>query len=295
MANPIQLVIITGMSGAGKTVAMQSLEDIGYFCVDNMPPVLFPKFSELVQESGKISKIALVVDLRSRAFYDEIITLIRNLESSAIHTKILFLDASDAALVARYKETRRAHPLAMEGRVLDGIRRERHLLKELKLQAQYCIDTSDLSPRQLRQEIINTFKTNEAVAFHVEVMSFGFKYGMPIDGDIVMDVRFLPNPYYDKKMRTQTGLDQPVYDYVMNNPQTEAFYKKFMDLLENILPGYKKEGKQSLTIAIGCTGGQHRSVALAKRIAQDLSKSYPVRVTHRDIDKHSQKGKDSVK
>lgn len=288
MAQPIQLVIITGMSGAGKTVAMQSFEDMGYFCVDNMPPVLFQKFLELVKESGKITKIALVIDLRSRAFYDEIIDLLRDLNQSPIQTKILFLDASDASLVARYKETRRTHPLAMEGRLLDGIRLERNLLTEIKMQAQYRIDTSDLSPRQLREQIFDTFKTNEAVAFHVEVMSFGFKYGVPIDGDIIMDVRFLPNPYYVPELKHHTGLEKPVYDYVMDNPETQAFYSKFVDLLKTILPGYKKEGKQSLTIAIGCTGGQHRSVALAKRIGQALAHDYPVRVTHRDIDKRKE-------
>ncbi len=197
MADTLDLVIITGMSGAGKTVAMQSFEDLGYFCVDNMPPALLPKFWELVKESGKVSKIALVIDLRSHAFYDEIIDMLAGIENTAfVTTKILFLDATDAELVSRYKETRRSHPLAMEGRLMDGIQKERKLLTELRNRAQIVVDTTELSPRQLREKLFVTFKTSTHSSFHIEVMSFGFKYGLPIDADIVMDVRFLPNPYY---------------------------------------------------------------------------------------------------
>ncbi|KRN31145.1 RNase adapter RapZ [Liquorilactobacillus mali] len=284
MKEPLKLVVITGMSGAGKTVAVQSFEDLGYFCIDNMPPSLLPKFWELVRESGKINKVALVIDLRSRAFYDEIIELLRNLGSdNAIDTKILFLDASDEELVARYKETRRSHPLAMEGRLMDGINLERDLLRDMRMKAQLVVDTSKLTPRQLREEIFHNFETSSETAFHIEIMSFGFKYGVPIDADIVMDVRFLPNPYYIDALKKKTGLDKDVYDYVMNSDKTEVFYTQFITLLQTIIPGYKDEGKTSLTVAIGCTGGQHRSVALSKRIGEELKKSYPVRISHRDI------------
>lgn len=290
MAETIQLVVVTGMSGAGKTVAMQSFEDLGYFCVDNMPPALLGKFWELVKESGKISKVALVIDLRSRAFYDEIFGMLQELDdgNDNLRPKILFLDASDEELVARYKETRRAHPLAMDGRVLDGIQRERELLSEIKSKAQLVIDTSKISPRQLREELFLNFESDQSTAFHVNVMSFGFKYGIPIDADTVMDVRFLPNPYYVKELREKTGNDQAVYDYVMNSEMTEEFYQQFIKMLRFVMPGYQKEGKSSVTIAIGCTGGQHRSVALANRIGKALQEKYPVNITHRDMAKRKE-------
>ena len=290
MVEAIQLVVVTGMSGAGKTVAMQSFEDLGYFCVDNMPPALLGKFWELVKESGKISKVALVIDLRSRAFYDEIFGMLQELDdgNDNLRPKILFLDASDEELVARYKETRRAHPLAMDGRVLDGIQRERELLSEIKSKAQLVIDTSKISPRQLREELFLNFESDQSTAFHVNVMSFGFKYGVPIDADIVMDVRFLPNPYYVKDLREKTGNDQAVYDYVMNSEMTEEFYQQFIKMLRFVMPGYQKEGKSSVTIAIGCTGGQHRSVALANRIGKALQEKYPVNITHRDMAKRKE-------
>ncbi|WP_125707313.1 RNase adapter RapZ [Companilactobacillus zhongbaensis] len=292
----LSLVIVTGMSGAGKTVAMQSFEDLGYFCIDNMPPNLLPKFWELVHEAGKISKVALVVDIRSRAFYDEIFSMLKEMQvdeqgvDQKVEMKIMFLDASDEELVSRYKETRRSHPLAMEGRLLDGIQKERELLGEMKSRAQVVIDTTDLTPRQLREEIFDNFQESSSVpTFHIEVMSFGFKYGLPIDADIVMDVRFLRNPYYVPELKPQTGTDKAVYDYVMDSPETETFYKKLYDLLHYITPGYEKEGKTSLTIAIGCTGGQHRSVAIAERLGKDLKKDYYVDITHRDKDKSQKK------
>lgn len=292
----LNLVIVTGMSGAGKTVAMQSFEDLGYFCIDNMPPNLLPKFWELVHESGKINKVALVVDIRSRAFYDEIFSMLAEAQvdeqekDQKVEMKIMFLDASDEELVSRYKETRRSHPLAMEGRLLDGIRKERELLDEMKSRAQVVIDTTELSPRQLREQIFDNFQeSSEVPTFHVEVMSFGFKYGLPIDADVVMDVRFLRNPYYVDALKSQTGKEEPVYDYVMDSPETETFYKKLYDLLEYILPGYEKEGKTSLTIAIGCTGGQHRSVAITERLGKDLKDQYYVDITHRDMEKSQKK------
>ncbi len=289
MADNLQLVIITGMSGAGKTVAIQSFEDMGYFCIDNMPPNLIPKFWELIKESGKVTKMALVVDLRSRSFFEEIQNMLVEIENTDfIDTSILFLDASDEELVARYKETRRTHPMAMNGLVTEGIRKERAILNDLKMQASVIIDTTTLTPRQLREKINQTFKTKGDQDFRIEFVSFGFKYGLPIDSDIVMDVRFLPNPHYIPELRPLTGKDQPVYDYVMSFDETELFYNKFLDLLQTVLPGYIKEGKSSLTIAIGCTGGQHRSVALTERLSGALKENYKVNVTHRDKDKRKE-------
>ena len=289
MADNLQLVIITGMSGAGKTVAIQSFEDMGYFCIDNMPPNLIPKFWELIKESGKVTKMALVVDLRSRSFFEEIQKMLFEIENTDFNdTSILFLDASDEELVARYKETRRTHPMAMNGLVTEGIRKERAILNDLKMQASVIIDTTTLTPRQLREKINQTFKTKGDQGFRIEFVSFGFKYGLPIDSDIVMDVRFLPNPHYIPELRPLTGKDQPVYDYVMSFDETELFYNKFLDLLQTVLPGYIKEGKSSLTIAIGCTGGQHRSVALTERLSGALKENYKVNVTHRDKDKRKE-------
>ncbi|GGI64626.1 MULTISPECIES: RNase adapter RapZ [Enterococcus] len=289
MTESLELVIITGMSGAGKTVAIQSFEDMGYFCIDNMPPNLIPKFWELVKESGKVTKIALVVDLRSRSFFEEIQTMLMNIENTAfIDTRMLFLDASDSELVSRYKETRRTHPLAMDGLVTEGIRKERAILEDLKTQASIVIDTTNLTPRQLREAINQEFQASKESGFRIEMLSFGFKYGIPIDADIVMDVRFLPNPHYIPELRPKTGLDQPVYDYVMSFPETESFYQQFNQLLHSIVPGYIKEGKSSLTVAIGCTGGQHRSVALTKRLTESFQDEYKVNTTHRDKDKRKE-------
>lgn len=289
MAENLQLVIITGMSGAGKTVAVQSFEDMGYFCIDNMPPSLIPKFWELIKESGKVTKIALVVDLRSRTFFREIQDMLVEIENTNfIDTTIMFLDATDEELVSRYKETRRAHPMARDGLITEGIRKERAILEEIRGDAQVVIDTTDLSPRQLREKINEQFKSRDTHEFRIEMVSFGFKYGLPIDADIVMDVRFLPNPHYIPALRPLTGMDEAVYDYVMNFPQTEEFYSKFVDLLKNVMPGYEKEGKSSVTIAIGCTGGQHRSVALTERVGKELAKKYHVNTTHRDKGKRKE-------
>lgn len=224
--NQIDLVIVTGMSGAGKTVAIQSFEDLGYFTIDNMPPSLVPKVIELVKHSEQTSKIALVVDMRSRLFFDEVNVILDNLESNQeLNFKILFLDATDGELVSRYKETRRSHPLAADGRVLDGIKLERELLSPLKSLSQNVVDTTEMTPRQLRKTISEQFSsTEDQTSFRIEVLSFGFKYGLPLDADLVFDVRFLPNPYYDPALRNQTGLDQEVYDYVMEHKESEVFY-----------------------------------------------------------------------
>ncbi len=291
MADTLELVIITGMSGAGKTVVLQTFEDLGYFCVDNMPPSLLPKFWELVKESGKITRVCLVIDLRSRAFFDEIMSALGSLDNTSfVTTRTIFLDAKDDVLVSRYKETRRNHPLAqLSGTITEGIQRERELLQHIRNRAQWVMDTSETTPRQLREIILEKFRESDQTTFHIEMVSFGFKYGLPIDADIVMDVRFLPNPHYIDELRPLTGLDTPVYDYVMQQPETETFYRKFTDLLDYIIPGYKKEGKASVTIAIGCTGGQHRSVALSERISHHLQNDgYAVNVTHRDKNKRKE-------
>ncbi len=289
----IQMVIITGMSGAGKTVAIQSFEDLGFFCVDNLPPTLLPKFLELMKESGnKMNKVALVMDLRSRDFFDSLFTALDDLaERSWVTPQILFLDAKDSTLVARYKETRRTHPLAPNGLPLEGIRLERELLEELKGRAQIIYDTSDLKPRELREKILQQFSSHVHQTFTVNVVSFGFKYGLPIDADLVFDVRFLPNPHYIEHMRPKTGLDEDVSAYVLKWNETQKFLEKVIDLLTFMLPHYKREGKSQLVIAIGCTGGQHRSVALAEYIAKYLAKDYKTHVSHRDMEKRKEKHK----
>ncbi|HAA9958695.1 TPA_asm: RNase adapter RapZ [Listeria monocytogenes] len=280
----LKLVIITGMSGAGKTVAMQSLEDLGYFCVDNLPPSLLPKFWELMKESDKMDKIALVMDLRGREFFDSIEPALDELDNTNfITTKILFLEADDKILVSRYKETRRHHPLEPNGSVLDGINAERELLSDLKGRSQLVINTSNMAPRELRERINNEFQTEDKDIFNVQLMSFGFKYGIPIDADLVFDVRFLPNPHYIDKMRPLTGLDEDVYEYVMKWPETQTFLDKLVDLLMFTLPFYKREGKTQLVIAIGCTGGQHRSVALTEFVGKTIQQKYETTISHRDM------------
>lgn len=286
----IDLVIVTGMSGAGKTVAIQSFEDLGYFTIDNMPPTLLPKFLKLIEQTGENNKVALVVDMRSRLFFNEINQILDKIEdNTTIDFKILFLDATDAELISRYKETRRSHPLAAEGRVLDGIKLERELLSPLKSMSQNVVDTTDLTPRQLRLEISEQFSSSEtAVPFRIEVLSFGFKYGLPLDADLVFDVRFLKNPYYLPELRELTGLDKPVFDYVMEPVTSEEFYTNLLALIKPILPDYQAEGKSVLTIAVGCTGGQHRSVAFAHRLSEDLKDDWIVHEHHRDIKKRKE-------
>ncbi|HWJ77699.1 MAG TPA: RNase adapter RapZ [Niallia sp.] len=281
-----QIVIITGMSGAGKTVVIQSFEDLGFFCVDNLPPTLLPKFLELMKESeNKMNKVALGMDLRGREFFDDLIAALDNISKSFIVPKILFLDADDSTLVRRYKETRRAHPLAPFGLPLEGIKLERELLEELKGRAQIIYNTSQSSPRELREKILKEFSENKTTIFNVNVMSFGFKHGIPIDADLVFDVRFLPNPHYIEHMRPKTGLDVEVSSYVLKWTETGQFLEKVVDLLTFMLPQYKREGKSQLVVAIGCTGGQHRSVALAEYIGHHFEKDYSVAITHRDMER----------
>lgn len=291
--NDIQIVIITGMSGAGKTVAVQSLEDLGYFCVDNLPPALIPKFIDLIENSGgKMNKVALVIDLRGREFFDhlfEVIDTISNSKNINLKPFILFLDAKDGKLVQRYKETRRSHPLAPKGLLLDGIKAEREMLEEIKGRAQQIIDTTDYKPIQLREKMMARFANDTKPSFSVNVMSFGFKYGIPIDADLVFDVRFLPNPHYIDHMRPKTGLDEEVSSYVLKWSETQQFMEKLTDLLAYVVPQYKREGKSQVVIGIGCTGGKHRSVTLVEYLGEFFSEEYVVHVSHRDIEKGKEK------
>lgn len=291
MTNPTQerainLLIITGMSGAGKTTAVQSLEDLGFFCVDNLPPILIPKFAELVRQSnGSIERIALVVDLRGREFFQRLAEAIDSLnEMEGITFQILYLDASDQALVTRYKATRRRHPLSPDGSPLEGIVAERRLLEEMKGRASQIIDTSQMTLAQLREKIVSQY-THQGSQLTINVMSFGFKYGIPIDADLVFDVRFLPNPHYLDHLRPKNGCDPEVSEYVMKWSETKEFVTKLLDFLSFTLPHYQREGKSQLVIGIGCTGGKHRSVTIAEHIAEKFSADFPVRVTHRDIEK----------
>lgn len=282
-----KLIIITGMSGAGKTVAIQSFEDLGFYCVDNLPPTLIPKFLDLMKDStNTIRKVALVIDLRSREFFDALYDSLDIIsEIDWLEEHIIFLDAKDEILVSRFKETRRSHPLDQSGLPLNGIKRERVILDELKGRAQTIVDTSELKPKALREKIQNLFQVGKETVFSIHLVSFGFKHGIPIDADLLFDVRFLPNPFYIKKLRPLTGLDEEVASYVFKWTETAKFNEKLLDLFHFLIPQYKKEGKSQLVIAIGCTGGQHRSVALSEYYASNLSTHYKTYITHRDLSK----------
>lgn len=283
-----KLVIVTGLSGAGKTQALRSLEDLGFFCVDNLPPALIPKFAELcAQAASKINKIALVVDIRGGEFFNTLFEVLSDLNERGIRYEILFLEASDETLVRRFKESRRRHPLSAYGEVLDVIREERSLLQELRGMANKIIDTSNMAVQQLKEEIAVIFADSADTArLHITVISFGFKYGIPLDSDLVIDVRFLPNPHYQPSLRALTGNDPAVRDFVFGSPVTTEFMEKFAGFVEFLIPQYIKEGKTTLMIAIGCTGGMHRSVALANRLGEILAaKDFRVTVRHRDINR----------
>lgn len=284
-----RLVIITGMSGAGKTIAVQSLEDLGYFCVDNLPPVLIPKFAELIEQSkGRIARVALVIDLRGREFFTSLSESLSYIQDNhTIQYEILFLDATDHVLVQRYKESRRRHPLAPEGLPLEGISLERKLLEELKGMATLVMDTSSLKPAQLKEKIAGHFHIIRSNTIYINVTSFGFKYGIPIDADLIFDVRFLPNPHYLEHLRPRTGQDAEVYDYVMKWSETKDFLNKLLDMLNFLIPHYLKEGKSQVVVGIGCTGGKHRSVAIAEYLGKMLGngETEVVRVSHRDAER----------
>ena len=272
----MRLVIVTGMSGAGKSTALKMLEDMGYFCVDNLPVPLIPKFAELLAVPGtEMNKAALGVDIRSGQSFRELANVLKVLDEGGCQYEILYLESSDDVLVKRYKETRRFHPLAgSDGRVEDGLKRERELLGFLKEKADYLVDTSHMLTRELKAELNKIFVQNkEYKNLYITVLSFGFKYGIPNDADLVFDVRFLPNPYYIEELRPMSGNDQPVRDYVMNNDTAKKFLTKLTDMVEFLIPNYISEGKTQLVIGIGCTGGKHRSVTLANELYEALKKT----------------------
>ena len=281
-----ELVIITGMSGAGRTVAIQSFEDLGYYCIDNLPPVLLTTFLTLLHDSDKSNfRIAAVMDKRGGVFFDELIAALDLLmQEEDVKVRILYLDATNDTLVRRYKETRRSHPLAPSGLPLEGIQKERKLLSEVKGRADSVYNTSGMKPRELREKIQREFASVTTPVFTVNVMSFGFKHGMPIDADLVFDVRFLKNPYYVEDLRHKTGLQTEVSSYVLALPETQQLIEKLKDLFSFMIPLYKEEGKSQLVIAFGCTGGQHRSVTLAEYFGNVLAKNDMTVITHRDIE-----------
>lgn len=284
-----ELVIVSGMSGAGRTEAMHAFEDLGYFCVDNLPSSLIGNLLELTGMPGQPDekrRLAVVCDARNRDFFTSLVGELKKLENQNIDYRILFLDAADEKLIARYKSSRRRHPLCSDGSsIAQGIERERDLLLEVRANAHHVIDTTSMLPPQLRAAIRSLFSPGEErTGLSVTVYSFGFKHGAPLDADLVMDVRFLPNPYYEPQLKGLTGLDKPVRDFVLYRPETEEFQEKWRALLDCVMPGYVAEGKQQLAIAVGCTGGQHRSVALAESTADYLKvKGYRVSIAHRDL------------
>lgn len=284
----MRFVIVTGMSGGGKRTAIKMLEDIGFYCVDNLPVPLIEKFIELVETpNAEIQKVALGLDVRTDSNFEATYKSLMQLRENGYHFEILFMDANDDTLIKRYKETRRRHPLEGDGeRLEDGIRRERKILKAIKEQSDYIFDSSKLLTRELKVEMDRIFLANEEFnSLMVSVMSFGFKHGIPQDADLVFDVRFLPNPFYLDELKYLTGNDKEVQEYVMQSPDAEAFLVKLMEMLEFLLPGYVKEGKHQLVIAIGCTGGQHRSVTLANELYQRMKNkgNYGLNINHRDI------------
>lgn len=285
----MRFVIVTGMSGSGKRTAMKMLEDIGFYCVDNLPVALIEKFVELITTpTSEVSKVALGLDVRADQSFGGVRSILEQLRNNGYLFEILFLEAGDDVLLKRYKETRRLHPLSPEGRVQEGILREREILKEIREQADYIIDTSHLLTRELKEEIDDIFVRNkEYNSLIVTILSFGFKKGIPADADLVFDVRFLPNPFYIDELKYKTGNDKEVQDYVMAFAEAGAFLEKLMDMLDFLIPNYVKEGKHQLVIGIGCTGGKHRSVTLANALYAGMKDhgTYGVKLYHRDIDK----------
>lgn len=283
----MRLVIVTGMSGGGKRTAMKMLEDVGFYCVDNLPVSFIEKFVGLVSEpNNEISKVALGLDARANQSFEDVERILENLRKDGCQFEILFMDASDQVLLKRYKETRRVHPLAPEGRVEDGIAREREILRKIKGNADYVIDSSNLLTRELKEELDRIFVQNKGYnSLMINIVSFGFKNGIPADADLVFDVRFLPNPFYIDELKHKTGLDKEVQDYVMQYEESTTFLDKLEDLLEFLVPNYVKEGKYQLVIGIGCTGGKHRSVTLAGELYQRMKGKgdYGLKLSHRDI------------
>lgn len=291
----MQVLFLTGMSGAGKSTALKMLEDMGFFCVDNLPVALIEKFFELASQEGtQFQQVAISVDIRSGSRLGELQSILAKMKEGPMLPKILFLDATDEVLVKRYKETRRNHPLAGNERLETGLQKEREAIRFLREQSDYIIDTSKLLTRELKAALDEIFVQGNAYHnLYVTVLSFGFKYGIPRDSDVVFDVRFLPNPYYDLQLRPKTGNDAEIKAFVFSKPQAELFLDKLEDMFRFLLPNYVDEGKNHLVISIGCTGGKHRSVAIANAFYERLKKNatYGLKVEHRDITKDSLRGK----
>lgn len=290
----MRFVIVTGLSGAGKTEATRSLEDLGYFCVDNLPPTLIPKFAEAcVQSEGKIDKVALVIDIRGGIFFDDLFESLIYLKENEFKYEILFLEASDEVLVKRFKESRRSHPLSPDGRVITGIDEERRKLRELKDRADNLIDTSKYAIKDLREKLNLFYGDGKEMeqSLSITVLSFGFKYGIPVDSDLVFDVRFIPNPFYIPELKPFSGNDEPVKNYVLSQVETQGFLSRLEDMLKFLIPNYVKEGKRQLIVAIGCTGGRHRSVAIANEINMKLNADgFKSSIDHRDVNEDVHRG-----
>ncbi|MBO4897667.1 MAG: RNase adapter RapZ [Clostridia bacterium] len=284
----MRVVIVTGLSGAGKSKAIRCLEDLGFYCVDNMPPVLLSKFVEMCYNSqGKLSNVALVVDSRGREMFRELIGELEELKKNGFEHEILFLEATDDVIIRRYKESRRNHPMAAGITIKEGIAKERDLLHAVKKHADYVIDTSNMKPEHLNENIKSLFcDENEGDRMIINVVSFGFKYGLPADCDLVFDVRFLPNPFYIEELRPKTGRDKEIYDYVMQFENSQTFRDKMLDMLDFLVPQYVEEGKGNLVIGIGCTGGKHRSVVMSEILYKHLKENdHNCVINHRDIEK----------
>ena len=287
-AGKSRIIIVTGMSGSGKTQACRYLEDLGYFCVDNLPPVFIPKFVELcTHAAGHFNKMVFVVDTRSREFFDDLVQVLDDMDKANLDYEMLFMDAGDDVIIRRYKETRRRHPMAPSTRISDGVFKERKRLEGVRSKATYVIDTSNLSKPELREKIQRLFGNGDGDSMSISVLSFGFKFGMPLDADMVLDVRFLPNPFYVPEMRHKSGSVPEVAAYIEEKPVTQEYLKRLDSFVDFLVPQYVREGKSQLVIAIGCTGGMHRSVFVAKHIFDLLAKKgYAVNLEHRDLMKN---------
>lgn len=283
----MRFVVVTGMSGGGKSTAMRMLEDAGFYCVDNLPVPLIEKFVELIAvPGGEVRKVALGLDVRADQSFGDVQEMLEKLKEKGYIFEVLFMEASDQTLLKRYKETRRMHPLSPDGRIEDGIKKERAILNTIRNKSDYVIDTSNLLTRELKEELDRIFVRNEE--YHnlmVTVLSFGFKHGIPADADLVFDVRFLPNPFYIDELKYKTGNDREVQDYVMSFPEAHIFIDKLADMMEFLIPNYIKEGKYQLVIGIGCTGGKHRSVTLANKLYERMKdkSGYGIKIAHRDV------------